>query len=818
MIRIRNIFIKEFRGIKNLNLDFRDKSFGIYGPNGSGKSGVVDAIEFCIRGKITRLSGEGQGDISIRKHAPHVDQKENPDKSEVTITAVIPSCKKEVTITRCVKNPKEIKIVPENFEAEEIIRKMELHPEFILSRREIAKFIIIPPTERSQAIQSLLRIEYIDNLRKEFVTCERNYRRNAEDAKRAMHVAEKAFQEILELNNVAQNKLLEKVNEQRGILDLPALAEITPETSFKEGIADKQSEDKKPDVDKNMALKSIEALTNAIASDEPDALKEQREIAFTNLNKLQEDEETLALTQTHDFITSGLNFVTADMCPLCDKFWNMNELRRHLEKKISKYEELNTLLERLNSAIASIIGSIEERHAAVLKVVDYGMRVNFTASRVELDSYAKTLADIKIRLEAFRDNRSQIEEMTNIIQGEWWKIPAEAQMKLSEIQKDVNALPDSSDKSKAASFLTELQLRYEESRKKAKEAKKAEEQQFTAKKALDCYNAASNKILEDIYCAVAEEFARFYKSINNDENKFSSKIEAKNSKVNLEVDFWGRGLYPPGAYHSEGHQDGMGFCLYLALMKHMHGEDFTFAVLDDVLMSVDIAHRGEVCQLLKNEFPKTQFILTTHDRAWFRYMKTRNLIEGRKTFANWNVETGPNVWDNKDIWTDIENALNKDDIRDAASLLRYYLEDISAILANNLRAKVEYRSDARYDLGDLLPPVIKQWTALLKKGIESANKWNQAEEKDRITALLEKAKMLIQETCIDQWTINPSVHFNEWANFRQVELKSVTTAFKNFLEHVRCSKCRGYPRIIPNKGPLESLACDCSAISINLKT
>jgi len=32
----------------------------------------------------------------------------------------------------------------------------------------------------------------------------------------------------------------------------------------------------------------------------------------------------------------------------------------------------------------------------------------------------------------------------------------------------------------------------------------------------------------------------------------------------------------------------MGLCLYLALMKRTLGDNFTFAVLDDVLMSVDL--------------------------------------------------------------------------------------------------------------------------------------------------------------------------------------------------------------------------------------
>ena len=68
MISIKSITIKEFRGIRDLTIDLNGKSFGICGPNGTGKSGVVDALEFALTGNISRLSGEGRGDISLKEH------------------------------------------------------------------------------------------------------------------------------------------------------------------------------------------------------------------------------------------------------------------------------------------------------------------------------------------------------------------------------------------------------------------------------------------------------------------------------------------------------------------------------------------------------------------------------------------------------------------------------------------------------------------------------------------------------------------------------------------------------------------------------
>lgn len=68
MIQIEQIEISEFRGIRHLVLTLGKKSFGIAGPNGTGKSGIVDAIEFALTGNITRLGGEGTGEISVKSH------------------------------------------------------------------------------------------------------------------------------------------------------------------------------------------------------------------------------------------------------------------------------------------------------------------------------------------------------------------------------------------------------------------------------------------------------------------------------------------------------------------------------------------------------------------------------------------------------------------------------------------------------------------------------------------------------------------------------------------------------------------------------
>ena len=264
----------------------------------------------------------------------------------------------------------------------------------------------------------------------------------------------------------------------------------------------------------------------------------------------------------------------------------------------------------------------------------------------------------------------------------------------------------------------------------------------------------------------------------------------------------------------------MGLCLYLALMKHTLGNEFTFAVLDDVLMSVDTGHRRDVCRLLKTEFPNTQFILTTHDRVWLQYMKTEQLIHRSQTLGGWNVDSGPCVWDDQDIWTEIEEELDKNNVAKAAWLLRHYLEYISTILADNLRVHIEFRNDARHDLGDLLPAILKAWRKRLKSGMDTAERWGRTAQKEALAKKYEEASALVAKSNTEQWAINPSIHFNGWANFEESEFRIVVQIFKDLLEHMRCilPQCGGYPYVLPRKGSPEALRCSCGEININLKS
>lgn len=818
MIRVRTIHIEEFRGVRNLDLDLDAKNFGLCGPNGTGKSAVVDAVEFCITGDVTRLSGQGSADLSVKAHAPHVDQRAHPERANVTITADIPALGKSVRIHRSVKNPRKVEITPNDADVEGVVEELQTHPEFALSRREITRYIITPAGKRAEDVQTLLRLEHIEKLRKSLTTFCNKRNSEADEADRARSRAEADLKTAFKIERL--DRVLEKVNEKRKLLGLEVLAELTEDTSFKAGIAAPQDGQMKLALRKAAALADLSALQSAIKEGEPPDLAQREQSATTALKKLKGDEKAMTLARRHGFIKTGLDLITEDACPLCDTEWKAEDLREHLRKKLLSAQEIEQLLGQLRGDINAILQSLSERIQAVERAIQYSQSLKPPVEQTELSGYLTDLKSAEAALTGFLKDHSEIEPALQAASASWWSPETDQQTRINECHSAVNALPDTSAEDEARDILIVAQERYEKLLGATKTAKNQKARSAVAQDVLDHYNTSCTKVLEGIYDKVAEDFTTYYRLINReDEEKFVGKLKLAPAKLSFDVDFYGRGLFPPGAYHSEGHQDGMGLCLYLALMKHTLDDKFTFAVLDDVLMSVDSGHRREVCRLLKSAFPKTQFILTTHDRVWLQYMKTEGLIAGSQSFGGWTIDAGPRVWDDHDIWTELQNELDKDDVPKAAWLLRRYLEYTANILADNLRARVEFRGDGHYDLGDLLPHVLKEWRKRLEDGEKSAAHWKLDDQKHDLAAKRAKAKELIVKINAEQWAISPSVHFNEWANLQRHEFQGVVDAFKELLENLRCENvnCKSYLYVVPRKGNAEGMRCNCSTTNINLK-
>jgi hypothetical protein len=821
MIHIEKIEITEFRGIRHLVLDFNKKSFGIAGPNGTGKSGVVDAIEFALTGNITRLGGAGTAEISVKAHAPHVDSAKKPERALVSLTAFVSSLGKSVVIERSVKTATVPKLTPDNAATKSLLAQLQTHPEFALSRREIIKYILTPAGKRAEQVQILLRLDQVEKTRISLQRVANDTKREHTLAQEDDERARKDFLQHLGIQTAKKADLLAAVNARRDILKLDPIADITTETSLKAGI----SSDEK-DKDKQQARLSKATIVADLASYESYAselatepCKKGAATVAELLSKLTHDPAVLKGFRQKILVEQGAVLIDDEACPLCDTAWDLEKLKAHLQEKIEKASTANSILKDISGASAPILKMLHDYAISARKIVQLCALAEPKIEAKTLSDYASVVEADHALLARLESDPSLIGEIQTLLLRIGRTVPAPVNAVIVSLTGYAHVLPEPSSEDGAKEYLILAQEKYDRCRKAKVAMEAAAGREGLAVKVFSYYGDVSTQALEAIYDSVQTNFTTYYSFINrDDEEKFEGKLTPSVGKLAFDVDFYGRGKFPPGAYHSEGHQDGMGLCLYLALMQHTLGDGFILAVLDDVLMSVDAGHRREVCSLLKTHFPRTQFLLTTHDPVWLQFMRTENLIQGSISFGGWTVETGPQVWKEGDVWKQIEEKLAKNDVSGAAGSLRRYLEYISTILADNLHAKVEFHANGHYDLGDLWPGVIQAWKVRLQEAKDSAASWN-ASIVDA-EAMQTDAKKKIADTQSEQWMINKAVHYNEWHNLQSQEFKKVADSYQALLKSMQCTNaaCGEFLCVTPARGrEREALRCGCGTQNMNLK-
>ena len=811
MIKLEFVHIEEVRGIRKLDIDFQRATFAISGPNGSGKSGVIDAIEFGLTGQIGRLTGRGTKGLSVAEHGPHVDKTKFPDAAFVELRVFLPSIGKSATITRKVMAPSNPKIVPADDDIKAALAEIADHPEITLSRREILRFILVEPSKRSEEIQTILKLDEIGQTRSALNTAQ-NRLETAHTAALAHSQANRnALLLHLQIPTLRSDEILEIINTRRRVLGLQDLTALTADTDFRSGLSPGV---KVLDFNKSSALRDLKALNDA-AEGFPDLANSEAAAIVAGLSRLETDPALLGALQRRAFIEKGLDLLEGADCPLCDSLWEDEEhLRNHLKAKLTKSEDAGKIQKSLLSN-GITIGS------EVIRVVGLLTRVEAMTLGEGDSIFANLLKSWKLDLETLRAKLESVNGMAGLkdrLAFSWVSVPTAFSRSLSEFTTKIESKPDQTQILDAQTFLTTAQIRLDEYRAAMVRNKAAERAWKSAKTAHEIYCAVLKDELDKLYNDVQEEFSAFYREINEeDEVNFTAKLSPSKGKLDFDVNFYERGLFPPGAYHSEGHQDSMGVCLYLALMKHLYGKQFTFALLDDVVMSVDSSHRYQFCQLLKKHFSNTQFIITTHDRLWAEQMKSAGLVSAKTSivFQSWTIDTGPLVESNQEIWDEIAGALGKGKVDVAAPALRRHLEYVSRNLADQIGATPQFRANGNYELGDLLPSVLARMNHLLSKAADAAQSWVNDSQRAAVRQRKESLSASAGASNVEQWAVNKAVHYNEWANFGKNDFEPVVVAYKQLLACFQCETCKSWLHTAPRNAP-ETLRCDCNAVSLNL--
>ncbi len=825
-MKILKLEIKYIRGIPDLKIEPKGKSFVIYGPNGSGKSAVIDALDFLLTGRIARLCGEGTEDVSLKEHGPHINKIADLSNVEVNAEIAFPGIKAAVIMSRKMSNPNELLYDPKYKTQLAPILELLNRGQYVLTRREILKLITAKSSTRLQEIQKVLRLSNLEDIRANLVAVHNESKR---EYKAAQDALEKGKRNVLATTGHAvydEGEVLKFVNEQRTKLGGEEIEGLKAD-QLQQGITGIQvnplsiNHKNLTDRIKNISSEEIgKVCTEVVVADV--ALKEAIQV-------IKEDAQASWNAKRYVFTKDGIKLIReTGECPLCDKEWPVGELKKYLQARVVEQsarqtkltENCSTIMEKANivktriKQITELIQPVADSKIAKASVVFSQCLQHINGWNDSLTNLIKALEE---PIEKYTDESFTANDVRKLYSDD--TLFAE----LKEFEKEIKQnFPEATPEQTAWDNLTKLADRI----KLVEEGKVAQDHSLMvfnrATKLSEAYIEARDEILESLYDTIKDRFVGLYREMHgNDEKSFNADFLPHGAGLNLEVDFYGKGLHPPHALHSEGHQDSMGVCLFLALSEHLNTGLIDLLILDDVVMSVDIGHRRAFCNVLVNNFPDRQFVITTHDTTWANQLKSVGLIPGKQmlNFSNWDVESGPVVHYEADMWGRIQADLDNDDVPSAAAKLRRGMEEFARFVCHNIRANPPYTIGDEGDLGDFLPAAICRYKELLGKAKAAANSWNRIEVIKELNQVDSTAKEIIERTSVEQWQVNKAVHYNEWANFSKNDFLPVVSAFRDLYEKVfSCpnGECQAVPQVTYDGAKINGVRCKCGTVNWNL--
>ncbi|GAB3568284.1 AAA family ATPase [Spelaeicoccus albus] len=807
MIKIEMLRINNFRGIRSFDFKMDEKSFVVEGRNGTGKSGVIDALEFALTGSITRLTGRGSAGVSVKSHASHVDMVKTPKDAWVEMTFTVVGTGSSHVLKRTVAKPREPALTPHTLESEAALNWMVQHPEFALTRREIVRFVLAEGKSRGEGVADLLGLQRIGQARSTLVRVRNVDKRDSDIARTDLSGRKDKLLSASGIETLDGDALLTVVNTNRIGLGLRSVVDVNPEgivAGVDSSASKSASLHNRPEWINELSI--LEASLKASLQDDVDGQLGQ---LVDDAARRTDSVEFMTALKSDDLLESALELFEGVECPVCATTWLPGEFEAVVARKRVESTAAKNALTALSARSGLLVprfSDLQNKISDVLPIAE-AMDHESTATKQQLEiirAAINTLLSV--------DSPSELAALAVLAKSNMEPISAW----LSELQLKVQALPLPSESDERKGRLRSMSHALDEYKQQQQVASELSEKSRRSSAVCKVFESSTSTSLEQIYLDVQTKFASFYAAVNaDDESQFSATLTPSGAGLDMNVDFYGRGQYPPGAYHSEGHQDAMGLCLYLALAQLTMSSKFTLCALDDVLMSIDSGHRRLVVSLLMKEFPNTQFVVTTHDEQWMRQMKSQGFAQGRNVlqFRTWSVDSGPVDWANYEPWDEISTFLGKGQVKAAAGSLRSYLEHIGRECASNVAAPVPYRLDGQNTLGELFNSSIKALRATIKKGKNSANSWGHSEIVAELDAWDTQIQAAAQEAKQDEWAINTVVHFNEWENQTPAEFALVAKSWRCLIKEFSCSECEGLVRI---GGDQESLRCACTHVSVNL--
>jgi energy-coupling factor transporter ATP-binding protein EcfA2 len=683
--RLQRLVMHAFRGVPGeMTVDFGEgESIVVYGDNGTGKSTIADALEWFFTGEIELLSHEG------RQHAVRYVGGEANGVTSVEVE------------TNGVLGGKVVFPDERNTETFRAIRRET----FLLRGRTLADFINKTKTEKWKALVEILGLDAIESLREDLQRARNELRKASKAAEEEVRTYHRAL--ASGSAEVTRDSVLANLQQICGMLrvDPPNSLDQVVDPSWLTAAVGASAPVSEAS-DRDSVLAEIKTLS-------PPAFEQSAIVAW---NELVGSDRARLLPRASLVREAKRLFDTGSIdqgrCPLCGQTMDPKNLARRIESALVEVMEASRDLERFRDPVAQQADDLEAAGAKRLSIqhraraVDLqlpslpevpvgGMRGSLQAlGPVEIEPITRSLAELR----------------------KWDRAAGAAARKTSA--------PVPSTRDTHLVMLTALCHQVNAWQLAEKQVQRARRALDLAERVFDAYQKKQKEDLAELLTRISRRVAQIYSALHPGEDLDAVSVEPWTAKgIELAIEFYGSRQRPPHGVLSESHLNSLAIALFLAMAESFN-EQIGFLLLDDVINSFDVEHRGRLAQLLADGFSEWQLIVLTHDQQFFEHLSRRAPSWRRLEFTSWSYASGPRTtqYETAGMLHHAHERLESGDVHGAATKARRALEELLQEVCEALWAPLPFRrgqANDKREIGELFRGVRRTLKERAKPLLES---------------------------------------------------------------------------------------------------
>ena len=750
--RLHRLVMRAFRGVpEEMAVDFGEgQSIAVYGDNGTGKSTIADALEWYFTGQIELLSHEG------RQHA--VRCLGGPADG-VTSVEVLTNGALGGRVA-----------FPDERQAEAF--ESTSRETFLLRGRTLADFINKTKTEKWKAVAEILGLDAIESLREDLQRARNELRKEAKAAQEMLEACRQAMASGGQ--DLTEQAVLGNLQQICGMLgvEAPASLDQVADPLWMAAVVGAGAPGA-PASDRQGLQAEVERLQAPPA--DPRALEGWNALVSSGkarlLSRVSLVQEASRLLGSHPI---------DGHCPLCGHAVKEKDLARRIQDSLLEMRDAQQDLERCREGVAQLAADLRaarDKRQSLLsraKALHADLPAVPALPEAGLKDAVAALAPIDMAVvTAFV---SEIRE---------WDRAAQRICKES-------ASPPAPTRESQLVMLAALCQHIATWRAAEKKAARAVRARDLAEAVFDAYQERQKDDLAKLLTQISRRVAELYSALHPEEDLGAVSIEPWTAKgVELAIEFYGSRQRPPHSVLSESHLNSLAIALFLA-MAETFNEKLGFLVFDDVINSFDLEHRGQLADLLADEFSAWQLVVLTHDHQFFEHLTRRAPSWRKLELTSWTYQEGPRAtqYESRGFLGAARERLRGGDVQGAATKARRALEEGLQETCQALEAPLAFRrgqANEQREIGELF------------KGLRRALK-------EHARTMLDDLEPLLKELEADvQATLNVEVHAGRGRSGAS-EVEATLTRMEELDRRWTCAACGTR---IWHKGSPEAARCKC---------